>query len=67
MYVLALNHLIWWMKSSGVEGNRMSGSGEETKETIRPEFNRSIMIGFRGAKKFYLTEGRTVGYAQKQE
>jgi hypothetical protein len=44
----------------------MSGSGEETKETFRPKFNRSIMTDFRGAKKFCLTEGRTVGYAKKQ-
>ncbi len=28
----------------------MSGSGEETKETIRPEFNPGIMIDFQGAK-----------------
>jgi hypothetical protein len=28
----------------------MSGSGEEQRETIRPEFDRSIMIDFHGAK-----------------
>lgn len=28
----------------------MAGSGEEGRETIRPEFNRSIMIDFQGAK-----------------
>src|SRR4030042_6959268 len=28
----------------------MSGSGEKERETIRPEFNRSIMIDFQGAK-----------------
>jgi hypothetical protein len=28
----------------------MHGSGEEGRETIRPEFNRSIMIDFQGAK-----------------
>ena len=28
----------------------MHGSGEEERETIRPEFDRSIMIDFRGAK-----------------
>lgn len=28
----------------------MVGSGEERREAIRPEFNRSIMIDFRGAK-----------------
>jgi hypothetical protein len=29
MYVLPVNHLIWWMKSSDREGNQMAGSGEE--------------------------------------
>ncbi len=28
----------------------MVGSGEDQRETIRPEFNRSIMIDFQGAK-----------------
>ncbi len=28
----------------------MSGSGEEQRETIRPEFNPAIMIDFQGAK-----------------
>ncbi len=28
----------------------MHGSGEEERETIRPEFDRSIMIDFQGAK-----------------
>jgi hypothetical protein len=28
----------------------MSGGGEEQRETIRPEFDRSIMIDFQGAK-----------------
>ncbi len=28
----------------------MSGSGEELRETIRPEFNPAIMIDFQGAK-----------------
>ena len=28
----------------------MAGSGEEERETIRPEFDRSIMIDFQGAK-----------------
>ena len=28
----------------------MSGSGEEQNETIRPEFDRCIMIDFQGAK-----------------
>ena len=28
----------------------MSGTGEEQRETIRPEFDRSIMIDFQGAK-----------------
>ena len=28
----------------------MQGSGEEQNETIRPEFDRSIMIDFQGAK-----------------
>ncbi len=28
----------------------MAGSGEERRETIRPEFDRSIMIDFQGAK-----------------
>ena len=28
----------------------MQGSGEEQSETIRPEFDRSIMIDFQGAK-----------------
>jgi len=28
----------------------VAGSGEEQRETIRPEFNRSIMIDFQGAK-----------------
>ena len=28
----------------------MVGSGEEGSKTIRPEFNRSIMIDFQGAK-----------------
>ena len=28
----------------------MSGSGQEERETIRPEFDRSIMIDFQGAK-----------------
>ena len=28
----------------------MSGSGEEAREAIRPEFDRSIMIDFKGAK-----------------
>jgi hypothetical protein len=28
----------------------MHGSGEEQKETIRPQFDRSIMIDFQGAK-----------------
>ena len=28
----------------------MHGSGEEQNETIRPEFDRSIMIDFQGAK-----------------
>ena len=28
----------------------MTGSGEEQRETIRPEFDRSIMIDFQGAK-----------------
>ena len=28
----------------------MAGSGEEQRETIRPEFNPAIMIDFQGAK-----------------
>ena len=28
----------------------MSGSGEEKRETIRPEFDYSIMIDFQGVK-----------------
>jgi len=28
----------------------MSGSGEEQRETIRPEFNPAIIIDFQGAK-----------------
>ncbi len=28
----------------------MSGSGEEQREAIRPEFNRSIMVDFQGAR-----------------
>jgi hypothetical protein len=28
----------------------MRGSGEEQRETIRPEFNSAIMIDFQGAK-----------------
>jgi hypothetical protein len=28
----------------------MRGSGEEQRETIRPEFNPAIMIDFQGAK-----------------
>jgi hypothetical protein len=28
----------------------MHGSGEEQNETIRPEFDRSVMIDFQGAK-----------------
>jgi len=28
----------------------MVGSGEDRRETIRPEFNGSIMIDFQGAK-----------------
>jgi hypothetical protein len=28
----------------------MVGNGEEERETIRPEFDRSIMIDFQGAK-----------------
>ena len=28
----------------------MVGSGEKERETIRPEFDRSIMIDFQGAK-----------------
>jgi len=28
----------------------MVGSGEEERDTIRPEFDRSIMIDFQGAK-----------------
>ncbi len=28
----------------------MHGSGEEQNETIHPEFDRSIMIDFQGAK-----------------
>ncbi len=28
----------------------MVGNGEKERETIRPEFDRSIMIGFQGAK-----------------
>lgn len=28
----------------------MHGSGEEQNETIRPEFDRSVMMDFRGAK-----------------
>jgi hypothetical protein len=28
----------------------MSGSGEKERETIRPEFNRSIMIDLQGSK-----------------
>lgn len=28
----------------------MTGSAEETKRTIRPEFNAAIMIDFQGAK-----------------
>ena len=50
MYVLPVNHLIWWMKSSDSEGNQMAGSGEEQRETIRPEFNPAIMIDFQSAK-----------------
>src|SRR5208283_3593214 len=50
MYVLPVNHLIWCRKSSDTEGNQMAGSGEEQRETIRPEFNPAIMIDFQGAK-----------------
>ena len=50
MYVLSDNRLIWWDKYSEIEGNQMVWSGEEQRETIRPEFNRSIMIDFQGAK-----------------
>jgi hypothetical protein len=28
----------------------MRGSGEEQRETIRPEFNPAVMIDFQGAK-----------------
>jgi hypothetical protein len=38
------------MKYTVIGGNQMVGSGEETRETIRPEFDRSIMIDFQGAK-----------------
>ena len=44
MHVIPVNHLIWCRKLSDIEGNRMVGSGEEERDTIRPEFDRSIMI-----------------------
>jgi hypothetical protein len=50
MYVLLGNHLIWCSKYSDIEGNQMVEGGEKERETIRPEFNRSIMIDFQGAK-----------------
>jgi hypothetical protein len=34
----------------GIEGVRMVGCGETGREAIRPEFDRSIMIDFQGAK-----------------
>ncbi len=50
MCVLPANHLIWCRKLSDVESNQMVGSGEDQGETIRPQFDRSIMIDFQGAK-----------------
>jgi hypothetical protein len=48
----------------------MVGSGEKERETIRPEFDRSIMIDFQGAKidtEKRLTELLRVRYAQRRD
>ena len=50
MYVLAVNHLIWRREYTAIEGNPLVGNGEEERETIRPDFDRSIMTDFQGAK-----------------
>jgi hypothetical protein len=50
MHVLPVNHLILWKKLSDIEGSQMVGGGEEQREPIPPEFDRSIMTDFQGPK-----------------
>ena len=50
MYVLFGKTLIYRAKSSDMRTNQMRRNGEDQKEAIRPEFNRSIMMDFQGAK-----------------
>jgi hypothetical protein len=42
--------LIYKAKSTDMGTNEVRRNGEDQKETIRPEFNRSIMMDFQGAK-----------------
>ncbi len=45
----------------------MNGSGEETRETIRPEFNPAIMTDFQGAKITSDTGSRHLGKSSTHE
>ena len=50
MYVLFGKTVIYRAKSSVMGTNQMRRNGEAQEEAIRPEFNRSIMMDFHGAK-----------------
>jgi len=50
MYVLVCNTLIYRAKSTDIGSNQMPRSGEDQKEAILPELNRSIIMEFWGAK-----------------
>ena len=50
MYVLFGMTLIYRAKSSEMGTNQMRRNGEDQEQAIRPDFNRSIMMDFKGAK-----------------
>jgi len=50
MYVLFGMTLIYRAKSSAMGRNQMRRNGEDQEQAIRPDFNRSFMMDFKGAK-----------------